>query len=174
MPVLIAILIIGCQSGVAKRETSTMRFFDLQGLVQDFVNDSLSVDVEKTVILDGGTESKKLDDYALYEDVKPFENYDINKPALFDKYLADTINDTSQILRYTAKEEGLSVQTLQITKNLQDESVESVEITNRTHSFLEEVEMKIVWKLNDGYSLRRQSRKKVGKDSVHEIFVRRI
>ena len=175
LPLLAILLMFSCQSSAPSAAQKDLRFFDLEGFVQDFVSDSVLVSVQKKVILNGEEESKELPHYPLYLDIEPIEHYDINRPALYDKYSIDTIVEgPQQVLQYKALDEELSVRKLRITMKSDSDTVQKVEIVTSTHSFLENVEMQLVWHIEDGYSLSRKSNKRLGEPTEQQVIVNRI
>ena len=148
-------------------------FFDLSGYIKTTINDSISYSVEKSITINGAIESKQIEHYAIWKDVRDFDTYDINRPALFDKYLVDTIEEGSfRHIIHTPTSDELKVRLLKISYD--DGQISAIEIKAATKSFLEDVSLEIVWHPAEGYSINRQSYRLFKTDPSRQIVEVRI
>ena len=171
---ILTLMTIGCASSTEDLNQQDP-FFDLKGFIQEVTQDSAGVSVYKAITVNGNKEEKELTDYALWYDLQQFVNYDINRPALFDKYSTDTIRlDQGSIIRHQAMDSTLSVQLLETFKNA-DESVDSIHIDILSRSFLEDMSVDISWDVKgNSYYLQRVT-KMIGSDpDTHVVRVRKM
>lgn len=172
---ILSLLAIACTSGTEEVTDQESPFFDLKGFIQEVTQDSAGISVYKSITVNKQKEEKELDDYAFWYDLQQFENYDINRPALFDKYSTDTISlDQGSIIRHQAIDSTLSVQLLETFKNV-DESVDSIHIDILSKSFLEDMSVGISWDVKgNSYYLKRVT-KMIGSDpNTHIVSVRKM
>lgn len=161
-------LLTSCMSN---GDTSTNSFqppyFDLAGFIKQSTLDTSMTRVNKTIEIDGQEESKVLEDYALWKDIRSFDAYDINRPALSDKYTADTIHSstmTTTTYQPVDTAADLNVLLLRITKS--QDTVSSIQIKTSTKSFLEHIVLDIDWRPEIGYSIHRSS-KRIFSSQIH-------
>ncbi len=162
-------LVTACSSA-EDRENVTLPYFDLSGYIRDICSDSQRYQVEKSISLNGIVETQKIDNYPLWKDIKDFDAYDINRPALFDKYRIDT-TQTGNIreITYQPLDDQLKVTLLKVS--YEEDDLTSIQVKTATKSFLDNVELTIDWKPKTGYSLSRQSDKVLGKKSSQLVDV---
>lgn len=135
-------------------------FFDLSGFISTYVKDSSSHKVSKTIQVDTSVESKILDNYPIWKDIKDFDAYDINRPALYDKYSIDTIISASAYsIIYLPKEDTKDLKVTRLQVNVENGEVTSIQIKTSNNSFLDQVKMEINWTPRSGYILERVSDK---------------
>jgi hypothetical protein len=81
----------------AQNSKNTTPLFDLKGFLDNEIATHLKdvKKVKKTVTVNGKTESKEVEIKDWKEELKPFFNSDINRPAWRDKYKVDTIVEGS-------------------------------------------------------------------------------
>ncbi|MBK8505509.1 MAG: hypothetical protein IPL46_26920 [Saprospiraceae bacterium] len=133
-------------------------YFDLSGFIKSTVKDSATYSVEKSITINGAIESKQIAQYAIWKDLKDFDTYDINRPALFDKYMVDTIQEGSiRHIIHTPINDQLKVRLLKISYDDDDGQISTIEIKASTKSFLEDVSLEIIWHPAHGYVINRHS-----------------
>ena len=132
-------------------------YFDLSGYINNYIKDSSTQAITKTIQIEGTTETKEIPSYPLWKDVHAFDAYDINRPALYDKYSIDTVqtNPGSFSVIYQPKDStsDLKVNLLQI--NYDQDQLQSIQIETSTKSFLEKVSLRINWTPSQGYTIDR-------------------
>ncbi len=167
---LLSVLTAGCTT-TERSEGQQLPYFDLSGYIREIIIDSLSYKVEKSITINGETETQKLDRYPLWKDIQNFDAFDINRPALFDKYNIDTtrLNDTLKI-SCIPRDNKLKVTQMKVAKV--DDRVTAIQIQVATRSFLEEVQLDIDWKPSEGYVLHRQTEKIFGNPSSQLVQVK--
>lgn len=159
-----------------KSDRLTDPYFDLSGYVQQYIGDSLTYRVVKTISINDITETKTIDHYPLWKDLKDFDSYDINRPALFDKYSIDSVmSNGGYTITYQPLDPNkqLKVSLLQI--EVKENKINSIQIKTSTQSFLDHVTMDINWKPESGYSILRQSDKIFSKEIQNqrvEVFIK--
>ena len=170
---ILLVLIVGaCQPKVSLTSNTTkLPFYDLAGLVAKIVTDSLYVNVEKSISIDGQEEVKQISDYPLWKDIEEFAYYDLNRPALYDKYQIDTTRKANGIeeITYYPLDEHLKVRLLKI--HLKANQVKRITINTTFNSFLENVTLNVDWKLDEGYQIDRSSDKMLGPTTRQVIKV---
>ncbi len=168
---IIGLLVLSCADRDITRESTRMQFFDIAQLI-DSLPASRSLNVLKTIMVDGVQEEKLLAGYDFHRDIEGFENYTINKPALYDKYEVDSIMDDGGVLStlvYTGLDEDLKVQKMEVTYD--GSSPRSISLKLKTDSFLEDIEMDIQWNINTDYQVVKREKRIFGKEHQHEIRV---
>jgi hypothetical protein len=167
---LLSVLTAGCTT-TERTEGQQLPYFDLSGYIGEIISDSLSYRVEKSITINGETETQKLDHYPLWRDIQNFDAFDINRPALFDKYSIDTtrLNDTLKI-SCLPLDDKLKVTRMKVSQV--DDHVTAIQIQVATKSFLEEVQLDINWKPSEGYILHRQTEKIFGSPSSQLVQVK--
>ncbi len=149
-----------------KSQRSSQSFFSLQSYARAFAKDSLTVKVRKTVQVNGSEESKEIEAYPIFEDVLTLEHYDIDRPAMYDKYLVDTIHSGDQTtLVYTAQTHELRVRKL--TVSLLGEEVTKIDIESQTETFSGDTQLALQWEPVKKLTLHRHG-KKMFQDSIDQ------
>jgi hypothetical protein len=153
---------------ISNRDTGT--FFDLEDYVHQILADSIHATVIKTAQANHKPEQQKLENYPLWKDIEHFSQYNINKPALFDKYQVDTIIEGSLVhINYRSLSEKLHVQELDIWR--QNESIDSIWIHSSLKSFIEESHLKIRWVPRKGYVIDKTVIGRFSKEKNQQISV---
>ncbi len=172
---ILSLLAIACSSGTEELTDLKSPFFDLKGFIQEVTQDSTGISVYKSITVNGKKEEKELTEYALWYDLQQFENYDINRPALFDKYDTDTIpSEDGSIIRHQAMDSSLHVQLLETFRSA-DQSIDSIHIDLSSKSFLEDMTVDISWSVKDNSYQMRRVTKMIGSDpDTHVVSVRKM
>ncbi len=151
-------------------------FFDLDKFVHEMATDTALVMVKKFVEINGQMEERSIDAYPYYKDIQNFEHYDINRPALFDKYHVDTIDaaDGKVVINHGATDEKLKVRHLSIRYTASGE-VDSIGIHSHANSFLEEMHLYLHWLPAVGYEIVRKRSMWLKNDStIQKITVQKV
>lgn len=171
MITILACLVLACADKAATSKANQVVFFDIAQLI-DSLPANRSLNVVKSITVDGVQEEKHLGEYDFHRDIEGFENYTINKPALHDKYAVDSIIDDNGALNtliYTGLDEDLKVQKMEVTYDAN--TPRSISLKLKTDSFLEDVEMDIQWNINTDYQVLKREKRIFGKEHQHEIRV---
>ena len=158
-----------CSTGVDEQDMAS-GFFDLTQFIADYTQDSQLVTVTKTVEISESTETKTITNYPYFQDARSFENYDINRSALFDKYSVDTSRlSDEEVITHRALDPSLKVQLLQVKRH--DDKVTEISIRSKVKSLLADIAVDIVFVPGQGYSLERRSNKIFQDSTVTQIEV---
>lgn len=113
------LLLAACSPPPATAPQTENRYFDLAGFIDKEVArlQELKPEVEKTVTLNGQSETKTISDIDWAQELQAFRDGDINKAAWRDSYNADstvvtTLNGDSTVVVYSARSEALPVQSI--------------------------------------------------------------
>jgi hypothetical protein len=95
--ILLLLIFSNCKEGAPQYLGNTTPLFDLKGFLDNEIATHLKdvKTVKKTVTVNGKTETKEVTIKDWKEELKPFFNSDINRPAWRDKYKVDTIVEGS-------------------------------------------------------------------------------
>ncbi len=141
-------------------------FFDLAGYITAETERLTAnrVRVEKTITLNGQTETKELDGINFANDLRLFREADINKPAWVDKYetLAETLSGSHKITTYAAKDSSLIVRRLMVEEDLG--VITKIKIDRKTGTVLSNGEHELVYDPAMGYSVTTQQANRFGDD----------
>ncbi len=139
---------------------ATNGFFDLS----DFMDKDLAEKknqvkkLQKTIILDGATETKRLEDFDLAKETELFTAADINKIAWLDRYKADsTFYKTGQLktLVYTNITNDLRTKRLMIHYDIKN-TVDSILVEQSGTSILSNSIQKLHYFPASGYRIENQ------------------
>ena len=168
-----ALLLTGCYADELRQEMSQEPFFDLAGYMQEQV-DSLTAagtTVEKTITLNGTTETHELSNLNFGNDLRVFREADINKPAWLDKYDVQREEANGQLTRtYTALDSSL--QTRQLTVTTRDDRPVEISIRRHTGTVLSDGDHHLTYSPRSGYRIRSEQVNRFGEDLNADITVR--
>ena len=139
---------------------ATNGFFDLSDFMEiDLAEKKNQVKkLQKTIVLDGATETKRLDDFDLAKETELFTAADINKIAWLDRYEADsTFYKTGQLkkLVYTNITNDLRTKTLIIHYDIKN-TVDSILVEQSGTSVLAKSIQKLRYIPASGYRIENQ------------------
>jgi hypothetical protein len=130
-------------------------FFDLKSFIQQEIEHLKKMKmVEKTVTVNGKSETKKVAIANWEEELTPFINSDINRPAWKDKYRLNEglIAQEGKYKRYEATDENLKTQVLGI-KFSDDDKILTVYIENKEDSAVSAAQQKLTYNVGKGYKI---------------------
>ena len=166
------IWLIGCKPEIISTQEKET-FFDMEKYVNRVISDSLSTTVIKTIQVNGKSEQKKLVDYPLWLDIKNFAQYNINKPALLDKYQVDSLQEGNELkVSYISLDEKHHVSELQIW--YQEQHIDSIRVLTSLKSFIEESTLEIRWTPGKGYVIDKNVQGRFSKEKNQHISVQVI
>lgn len=159
-------LSFACTPDAPAGEIDTAPFFDLAGYITT-ETERLTKDkvrVEKTITLNGETETKQLDAINFANDLRLFREADINKPAWIDKYDTEvkTLSGSHKITTYVAKDSSLIVRRLMVEEDLGVTT--KIEIDRKTGTVLSDGKHELVYNPAQGYSVTTQQVNRFGDD----------
>lgn len=164
---LLLVMIGGaCQSTETVSTTNDaqpLKYFDLSRYMNTEVErlSKSNTTVQKTVEVNGDSETKTLSISSWQTELSSFFDSDINKPAWINSYQADSIGDD---LTYIALEENLKTRSLKISRDSNDQII-SIEILNKSSNLLYESEERLSYYPDSLYEvIKTQTVKIVGKN----------
>ena len=123
--------------------------------------------IEKTVKIDGKSETQTLTKFNLEKELKLFSDCDINNPSLFDKYQTEESSEGNVI--YTALNEDLKIQKIEILKS--EEMIEKITIFKKVETQIYNSEKILTYEPKVGYFIQ-NNQKTLGSDKKdYEIKV---
>ncbi|SDL67799.1 hypothetical protein SAMN05421823_107227 [Catalinimonas alkaloidigena] len=137
----LALLLSG---GCVERPESTLageapRFFDVKGFVDTQVAllQQKQPALTKRVFIDGERQEKQLQKVDWSRELAQFRDADLNKPAWRDSYTIDTVaTDAGRTVVYTALDQDLPVDKLQVTMEPNTGEVLGLRADLRSHNLL--------------------------------------
>ncbi len=157
MMIMFALLIIvSCKPNETKVPSKSINFFDLKGFLTKQVLEDISMisSIEKSIIVNGVKETKKLDKDIIKADIEGFKDADINKPAWSDKYKVDSLLDGQNHLSETVYK---AIDTTMRTKELRivysNDKVIEIKIEKSNQSIAANMNQKMYYTVNKGYSI---------------------
>ncbi|MEM7572981.1 MAG: hypothetical protein AAF433_08770 [Bacteroidota bacterium] len=159
---LLSLLVYTC--GSTNTQQFEGPFFDLAGYMQQEI-ESLQqeeVELEKTITLNGETETQRISDINYEQELLLFRNADINKPAWIEKYELSTEELPEEQIRmtYTATDSTLMTQLLVVIQ--QDEEVAAIRIIRKTGSVLSKGRQELIYLPRELYSIEAKQEGRVG------------
>jgi len=168
------LLLSACALDGTEGTLDTPLFFDLDGYITaetDRLAAAKTV-VEKTITLNGESETKELTDVNFANDLRVFRQADINKPAWRDKYETATekLSGNHRIITYLATDSSLIVRRLLVEE---DQGVPvKIEIDRKTGNVLSNGTHQLVYDPATGYDVITKEITRFGEDVDAKITVR--
>jgi len=152
-------------------------FFDLSDYMESEMErlQSQQPAVIKRVGLRGEEQVESLDSLNYRQELKPFADSDINRPAWYDKYDADTIRAESgdtYTVTYTCREDHLRVRELSVTFQSGSDQVLGLRLSKKTDSLVEELKQELSYKPGEGYRMISEQHPLLGEGHRAEVEVR--
>ncbi|MEM6395986.1 MAG: hypothetical protein AAF741_06535 [Bacteroidota bacterium] len=138
-------------------------FFDLEGYMQGQIDSlqALNPEVRKTIELNSEIETHQLDNLNFKQELKLFQQADINKPAWIDKYEIEERRENDAVRTYyNATDTTLAVQQMMVDQI--GKKVAMVFIDRQTGSFLSQGSQTLVYRPTEGYEIATSQSSKVG------------
>lgn len=112
-------------------------YFDLASIVQNDIdiNAQTKAGEEKTVLINGATETKKIDTVHWEKELETIINCDINKPSWKGKYLIQTTKNPRKI-SYLATSSKIPVRNMVVFYKAQTDSIYYIEIEKKMGTFI--------------------------------------
>ncbi len=169
---LLSVLLFTCFSCDSKKEiTTTSSFFSLKSYFKEEAKLKAGISLLKTVKVDAKTETQTLKAPNLEEEFSIFSNFDINKLAWVDKYVADStfIDKELTKISYTTTAPKLKIKKLDI--DFQGGKVSNILIESKTKNTVYKLEQTLNYQPNKGYSIKTSQNTKVANPQIFEIDV---
>lgn len=172
--IVLPFLLLACSSESTEGSTEVKPFFDLRGYITSETDRLIAAKtkVEKTIQLNGVTESKQIKDLNFVHDLRLFREADINKPAWFDKYETEekALSAGHIITNYLATDSSLIVRRLTVE---QDQGATTrIEILRHTGTVLSDGRHLLTYEPARGYDVVTNQETRFGDDVEAEISVR--
>lgn len=140
-------LAVGCVDAVEEVDprAESPRFFSLSAFVAS--QDSLLAGrgLTKTVTVDGASETRRADAVDWAEELAPFAQSDIDRPALWDRYRVDSAaTDGGRAVTYTALGEEAFTRRIRVERD-GGGAVVRIEIDNGFESVVVDTEQRLEW-----------------------------
>ncbi|NJC25998.1 hypothetical protein [Neolewinella antarctica] len=166
LSLLLPLLLCTCDSAPDNASLNTLNFFDLKGYIDEEVDrlGGVPLTVDKTITLNGKTETQQLDDLDFGSDLQLFASADINKAAWIDKYNTEvkTMSGSHKITRYTALDTTLTTRMLEV----EEDRGQPIQITikRKTGTFLSDGVSELVYRAANGYTVQTKQDNRFGDD----------
>ena len=164
------IILHSCQNATPQYPTGKTTFFDVKTYFKTEI-ERLQRDVrqvKKTVIVNGKAEEKILDNVVFADELAPFVNSDINRPAWLDQYNALKINGDQ---RYELKKDK-QLKTKLLSVHFADEAERplSIYVLNSESSAVTDYTQELKYNALEGYSI--ESRQKTALSGEEAVVVK--
>jgi len=172
---LLLILLVACQpvSEEVKENPTPEVFFDLKGYIHQEIKrlEQLQPEVNKTVSINGTTETKQFSGLNYNRELDIFIQSDINRRDWFDKYRVDSTFSNNQLaaIQYVAEAEGL--RTRQMTVHFQNGNVTQINIQNGAKNMAAGSEQQLTYQPESGYHIESLQHTVLSKDKLFRIDV---
>ena len=158
--------IFSCQqnnasSEISQSKASAIPFFNLKGFFETEINAKLKNHkmVKKTVTINGRVETKDIEIMDWHEELKPFFNADINKPAWYDKYqlTEKSLGENGTVKTYQTQEKHLKTKQMSIIQNDNTKACQ-INIITSDKTAVTESDTQLLYDTNSGYTISTQQR----------------
>ena len=156
--ILVSIILYSACGELTTVEVNTKPFFDLKGFLKSEIKVLENTTVKKTVYLNSKSETKELSNFDFNKALRVFMDSDINKPAWFDAYQADTVQVDSNTFKvsYTTTKEKLKIKTLQVSYNQSDNTIQTIVIDRLVKTSIYDATQQLIYMPNKGFSISNQ------------------
>ena len=167
---LLALIFSGCanQDSIAVEENMEKPFFDVKGFFESEIAESKLTKIEKTVRINGKSETQTLTDFDLEKELSMFVNSDINKPSLFDKY---NTFETEYSTTYKTTDTDLAVQRIKIFKDDNGEFLKIL-INRKADTQIYTSDKALTYEPNVGFSIENAQKVLLSEMKDYEIEVK--
>ncbi len=165
-------LFSSCYADELQQDMKQEPFFDLSGYIDAQVDSlhRLHPVVEKTIILNSTSETKRMADLNFGTDLRVIREADINKPAWLDKYRVEKQADGNAVTSvYTAIDS--TMKTRRLTVKTVDGKPTDIEVVRKTGTVLSQGEHTLRYRPASGYRLRTVQVNRFGDDLNADIRV---
>lgn len=163
---LLPLLLCTCDSAQPDEAGDVTAFYDLKGYIDSEVSrlEGTPLTVEKTITLNGTTETQEISDLDFEKDLRLFAGADINKAAWKDKYETETeeLSGQHRITRYTALDTTLTTQFLEVEEDF-GQTIR-LRILRKTGTILSEGRSEMDYVAAKGYSVATRQDNRFGED----------
>jgi hypothetical protein len=166
---LLSLSLFSCQTDNASSESRTQQgssknkisFFNLKGFFDNEIKTKLKNHkmVKKTVSINNKVETKNIEIMDWHEELMPFFNADINKPAWLDKYqlVERPFGSNGKVRTYQTTEKNLKTKQLSIIQN--DSTKEfKINILTSDKTAMTQSDTQLLYDTNAGYMISTQQK----------------
>ncbi len=176
--IIFCLIFAACKNPITDKKMPKA-FFD----ASDFFNaeikrlDSIKPTVIKTVSVNEKSETKELNNLNYTEELAPFVQSDINKPAWLDEYRIDTLRNEDTVSRYlhthivyTALKESLKTKKFLVHLDSLKEVI-AIDITNSDDNSLAGAQHLLHYDKRSGFSINNKQHLALSNDSQVKVVV---
>lgn len=176
--IIFCLIFAACKNPITDKKVPKA-FFD----ASDFFNaeikrlDSIKPTVIKTVSVNEKSETKELNNLNYTEELAPFVQSDINKPAWLDEYRIDTLRNEDTVSRYlhthivyTALKESLKTKKFLVHLDSLKEVI-AIDITNSDDNSLAGAQHLLHYDKRSGFSINNKQHLALSNDSQVKVVV---
>lgn len=148
----VALLLVGLTACTAESDAAAAAgaldpdFFDLAAFVEQTAAALEGTALTKEVVVNGVTETRRVDSVDWRQELAPFAQSNIDRPALWDLYErveAPTADPSTRLVAYTARDASLFTRSIRVL--YRGDAVVNVDIDNRFESFVASTEQQLSW-----------------------------
>jgi hypothetical protein len=165
--IFLLLVFSNCKNETPQYSKNTTPLFDLKGFLDNEIATHLKdiKKVKKTVTVNGKTETKEVEIKDWKEELKPFFNSDINRPAWQDKYSIEKKEIDHYVYKtdYSANDKNLKTRFLSVLQNL---SNFELKIYNDEKSIITNAESELIYSRKGGYQIITKQQLLGGMDSI--------
>ena len=167
---LMALMFGSCanQESVTVEKNTEKPFFDVKGFFESEIAESKLTKIEKTVRINGESETQILTEFDLNKELSMFLNSDINKPSLFDKY---NTFETEFSTTYKTTDKELNVQRIKIFKDKNGDFLKIL-INRKADTQIYTSDKALTYEPNVGYTIKNAQKVLLSDKKDYEIEVK--
>ena len=167
---LIALIIsTGCSTSTnPTTDKMDKPFFDITAFLEKEIDGNQLTEIEKTVRINGESETKVLKDFDLKKELSIFFDSDINKPSLFDKY---NTFETDHSITYKTEEKELPVQRIKVFK-AENGDIQKLLINLKADKQIYTSDKELTYEPKVGFSIRSTQKVPLSDEKAYEIEVK--
>ena len=174
LPLLLPLLLCTCGLATSESELTETTFFDLAGYMNSEAErlGGMPLTVEKTITLNGVTETQELSTLNYADDLGLFGKADINKTAWREKYQTETeqLSGSHEVVRYVALDSSLTTRVLEVESDRGEPT--RIHIERRIGTVLSDGRSEMIYEPATGYSVVTNQENRFGDDVAATVRVR--
>lgn len=169
---LLSLLIISCQETTESTDRNS-EMISVSQLVDSFFNqnDSVRAVVKTLTVNEGQPESKNLENYNVYDDLRMLKEYDVSVPRWADFFEIGEMVDSSGMekIQYSTDHEKAPAQEMIVHR--EKDTIRSVQIRSRRSTLISSQKVDVDWVIGEGYRLRNESKLLFQKPRIFQMDV---
>jgi|GEM_PF-3005054 len=169
---LLNLLIISCQETTESTDRNS-EMISVSQLVDSFFiqNDSVRAVMKTLRVNEGQSESKDLENYNVYEDLRVLKDYDVSVPRWADFFEIGQTVDSSGIEKIEYKTEHEKAPAQEVVVYRAKDTIRSVQIRSHRSTLISSQKVDVDWMIGEGYRLRNESKLLFQKPRVFQMDV---